>query len=196
MTCDHKTLRHRKWMRFGDGTDYDIEVRICVGCGEWLSLGEATWNPKFALEHAIEGRAIQIAGGEKQMTNTEAAGYRGNENSPHRHLPGWHAGYLARIIADHDAEQTAIAHARIEDALRNLGQDLEVPPITVDDILPRLTPEERAKLVEDLDGIPQTEPEPFDESPISPLADTSLPESADDEPTGAHEKFDVSEDES
>lgn len=126
MTCDHKTLRHRKWMRFGDGTDYDIEVRICVGCGAWLAIPE-------------------------------------------------------------DDDVRGIA--RIEDALRNLGQDLEVPPIAVDDILPRLTPEERAKLGEDLDGIPQTEPELLVDEVLEPVPTAEQ----DDEPTGAHEKFDVSE---
>jgi hypothetical protein len=107
------------------------EYARCLDCGHWLSLGPARDDGPHAAQVAIEKRAAELANMDvrpKQPHDGWQFGWwlhsdeeEAQINKPHpslcaledgtvytagylEHHPGWHAGYLARVIATHDQE--------------------------------------------------------------------------------------------
>jgi hypothetical protein len=106
-----------------------FECKICDDCGHWLPLGPANHGGEFAAQVAVERRAAELnsnrVGGNGDFARwvvmapsaDESAGWDAHRfdgdpvaNREHQHLSlrGWVAsrlaGYLARVIATHDAK--------------------------------------------------------------------------------------------
>ena len=110
--CKHKTMSRYKYWVFAPGVstthelDEDrgahIDAKYCLGCRQWLSLGEATATVLSLREldavAAIPGR----------MSNLERFGWDLRHRDipdPDELTPAMEVGWLAHAIVHHDAEQ-------------------------------------------------------------------------------------------
>lgn len=81
----------------------DAALILCVDCRESLSLGPSNdSDPRVAIEIRAAALVEHIddwAFG--MLDDDEIRGYSLAEASAQQHTDGWHAGYLARCIAEH-----------------------------------------------------------------------------------------------
>ena len=124
MKCKHENADH---LMPGELLDFDephtptwrvtVEQFRCLDCGSWLSLGPANNDGPHAEQVAIEIRAAELAADPRPwIAAFRSVGCHGDWFGWCQHvaaefdptatmLPNEQAGYLARCIAQHDAEQ-------------------------------------------------------------------------------------------
>lgn len=118
MKCEHRSVAFDHLARdVGDGID--MEYRCCVRCGAWLSLGESNDEPEAVRVEMRAAKLSNVEHNEHEFTDSEWLGWEQDEryvmcgeirnvheDMSEEQYARWHAGYLARCIAEHEETQS------------------------------------------------------------------------------------------